>query len=84
MRHVPIAEFQDNAVALLAAAEAGEEIVITREGYDVLHLGLTHAARRARKAAALNNLHRIGQEVRAKYGPTSAAEIREWIEEGRR
>jgi prevent-host-death family protein len=32
MRHVPISEFKDHASELVAAAERGEEIVITRHG----------------------------------------------------
>ena len=31
-RHVPISEFKDHASELVAAAERGEEIVITRHG----------------------------------------------------
>ena len=32
MRSIPVGEFKDNASAFIAAAEAGEEIVITRHG----------------------------------------------------
>ena len=32
MRHVPIAEFKDHLSELVAAVEAGDEIVITRHG----------------------------------------------------
>lgn len=84
MRHVSISEFQANASELLAAAEAGEEIVLTREGEDILKLGLAEGARMARQRAAVEAMYALGQEMKAKYGPTTAAEIREWIEEGRR
>lgn len=83
MRHVPITEFQANAAELLAAAEAGEEIVITRDGRNVLRIGLAEAERLARQAAAVERLVALGREIRATHGPTAAAEIREWVEEGR-
>lgn len=83
MRHVPIAEFQSNAADLLAAAEAGEDILITRDGKDVLRLSLTEDAQVARRRAAIEAMYALGQEIKAKYGPTTAAEIREWIQEGR-
>jgi hypothetical protein len=38
----------------------------------------------ARKREAIDALWALGQQIRKKYGPTTAAEIREWIEEGRR
>lgn len=83
MRHVPIAEFKDKMSEIVAAAEAGEEIVITRHGRDVVKLVAVEVDRLARQRAAVDALYAVGQEIRAKYGPTTAAEIREWIDEGR-
>jgi prevent-host-death family protein len=84
MRHVPIGEFKDKVSEYVAAAEAGDEIVLTRHGREVARLTSTDAARLARQRAAVDALYALGQEIKAKHGPTTAAEIREWIEEGRR
>lgn len=83
MRHVPIAEFKDRASEMIAAAEAGEEIIVTRHGREVAKVMGIAEDRRARQRAAIEAAHRLGQQMREKYGPTSAAEIREWIEEAR-
>lgn len=84
MRHVPIAQFKDKMSEIMAAAEAGENVVITRHGRDYMKLVPVEEDRMARKRAAMDALHALGREVREKHGPTTAAEIREWIEEGRR
>ena len=86
MRHVPIAEFDDRAAEIFAAAESGEQIVITRNGRDVLKLVVVEDQdeRMARQRGAVAAAYALGKEIRAKYGPTSVAEIREWLEEGRR
>ena len=84
MRHVPIAEFEKNVSEFLAAVEAGDEIVVVRSGQEVVRLVATDEARQARKRRAVDALYAIGQEIKAKYGPTTAEEIREWLEEGRR
>lgn len=38
MRHVSFAEFEDKLTEMIAAAEAGEEIVVTRNGVGVVKL----------------------------------------------
>lgn len=83
MRHVPIAQFKDKMSEVMAAAEAGEDIVITRHGRGYMKLVPFEEDRMARKREAIRALSALGDEIRAKHGPTSAAEIRKWIEEGR-
>ena len=84
MRHVPIAQFKDKMSEVMAAVEAGEDVMITRHGRDYMKLVPAEEDRIARKRAAIRALSALGDEIRAKNGPTTAAEIREWIEEGRR
>ena len=84
MRHVPIAQFKDKMSEVMAAAEAGEDVVITRHGRGYMKLIPFQEDRNAMKRDAIRALSALGDEIRAKNGPTSAAEIREWIEEGRR
>lgn len=88
MRHIPIAEFQDRASEIVAAAEAGEEIAITRNGREVVRLVAVEREaeehRLARQREAVEALSAIGRRIRERRGPTTAAEIREWIDEGRR
>lgn len=94
MRHVSIAELKANAEELIAAAEAGEEIAIVREGRDVVRItgfgsrppelvDMRTPEQRERQRAAVDALYELGQQIRAQHGPTTAAEIREWIDEGR-
>lgn len=83
MRHVPLVEFQTNIAEFVAAAQAGEEVVVTDGGYESLRLVRTSAERMEQQRAAVDALYRLGQEIRAKHGPTTATEIREWIEDGR-
>ena len=84
MRHVPIAEFENNVSEYLAAVEAGDEIVVVKHGEEVARLTATSESRQARKRRAVDALYALGQEIKAKYGPTTPEEIREWLEEGRR
>lgn len=83
MRHVPMAEFKDKMAETIAAAEAGEDIVITRHGRQTVRLVPVDEERRARQHAAIKGLIALGEEIRTKYGPTTRAEIRDWIDEGR-
>ena len=84
MRHVPIAEFKDKVSEIVAAAEAGEEIVITRHGRDVAKLTATDAAITARRRAALADMAASRARLRARGVSATREEIREWIDEGRR
>lgn len=84
MRYVPIAQFKDKMSEIMAAAEGGEEVVITRHGRDYMKLVPVAEDRMARQRAAVRDLYNLGQEILRENGPTTAAEIREWIAEGRR
>lgn len=84
MRQVPVAEFKDNASAFIAAAEAGEDIVITRHGKPAVRLTAAVEDRRAAQQAAFAALVELGREHRAKYGSVDIDEIIEWKNEGRR
>jgi prevent-host-death family protein len=83
MRHVPISEFETNISEFVAAARGGEEIVVTREGREELRLVMADMAKMERQRAAVEAMYALGQEVLARNGPTTAAERRAWIEDGR-
>ena len=94
MRDVPISEFKDNASAWIAAAEAGEEIIVTRHGKPAARLvppdgGAARAAaveaeRRERQRVAVDALFEGGRVHRAKYGSVSTEQIVAWIKEDQR
>lgn len=85
-RHVPISEFKDHASELVAAAQKGEEIVITRHGKPTAVLkGLIPSNfDREQAEAAMERL--LGRrDALARRGVTATGE--EWIawkNEGRR
>ena len=84
MRHVPVAEFKDKVSAFIAAAQAGEEIVITRHGRDTVRLVPVRdddVESRRRVFARLAEQHAA---MWAEGRTVTSAEIREWINEGRR
>ncbi len=94
MRHLSIAELKANAEELVAAAEAGEDIAIVREGRDVIRLTSFGTDRpkladtrtpeqRRQQREAVEALMELGREIRARNGPTTAAEIKAWIEDER-
>ncbi len=85
MRSVPIAEFKDNASAWIAAAEGGEDIVITRHGKPSVRLTAAVEDRKAAQRAAFEGMLELGQARRAAGIPsTSIEEIIAWKNEGRR
>ena len=84
MRHVPIAAVKDKLSEYVAAAEAGEEIVITRHGRDVAKLTPTDAAIVERRRAALADMATSRAKLRERGVSVTREEIREWIDEGRR
>lgn len=85
MRHVPVAEFKDSASAWIAAAEAGEEIVITRHGKPAVKLMAVAEDRKAAQRAAVDALFAAGRERRARGEPSvSSEEIIAWIKEDQR
>jgi prevent-host-death family protein len=84
MRHVPIAEFKDRLSEVVAAAEAGEEIVITRHGRDVVKLVAVDQDAAVRRRDTIEAMASLRQELRAKGVRATREEVREWIVEGRR
>lgn len=86
-RHVPISEFKDHASELVAAAERGEDIVITRHGKPTVRLvatAPTNDERRQKARAALARLAEIRAEQRALGMTSTIAEMIAWKNEGRR
>lgn len=87
MRHVPIAEFKDHLSELVAAVEAGEEIVITRHGKAAVRLlpaAETVEERRRRAREALVRMARTRERMRAEGRTATIEEMIEWKNEGRR
>lgn len=86
-RHVPISEFKDHASELVAAAEAGEEIVITRHGRPAAKLTCASGddcTRRERVDRALDNLARMRDNMRKQGRTVTMDELIAWKNEGRR
>lgn len=84
MRHIPIAEFKDRLSEVVAAAEAGEDIMITRHGRDVARLIGAEHDRVARRRAAMAGLFKLRENLRAEGVGATRDEVRAWIDEGRR
>lgn len=86
-RHVPISEFKDHASELVAAAERGEEILITRHGKPAALLSGAVGAesvRRRRAQEALAQLAAIRAEQRELGMTSTIEEMIAWKNEGRR
>jgi prevent-host-death family protein len=86
-RHVPISEFKDHASELVAAAQGGEEIVITRHGKPAACLVAPPAVdgvRRKQAETALARLADIRAEQRSLGMTTTIKEMIAWKNEGRR
>lgn len=88
-RHVPISEFKDHASELVAAAERGEEIVITRHGKPAARLEPvdpvdTEDAQRKRARAAMQSLLAHREKMRAEGRTASIEELISWKNEGRK
>lgn len=72
---------------LVARAEAGEEVIITRHNKPVAKLvpvGEVSPELVARRREALQGLQAIGREMAERGGPITREEILEWVNEGRR
>lgn len=86
-RHVPISEFKDHASELVAAAERGEDIVITRHGKPAVRVSAIVAAedhRKNRVRAALAQLAELRAAQRARGLSSTIEEMIAWKNEGRR
>jgi len=84
MRSVSIDEFENNIDDMLAAAEAGEEITITRNGIPAARLTGAGDERRHQQRVVVAEMVALGRENLRSFGPTSADEIVAWKNEGRR
>ena len=85
MRQIPIAAFKDRVSEFIAAAEAGEEVVITRHGKIAARLlppdDLEERQERAREAMA--RLKVMRDKMRAEGRTATIEEMIEWKNEGR-
>lgn len=86
MRHIPIAAFKDRVSEFIAAAEAGEEVVITRHGKIAARLlppdDLQERSERARQAMV--RLAEIREKMRAEGRTATIEEMIDWKNEGRK
>jgi prevent-host-death family protein len=88
MKHVSIVDAETQLSSLVAEAENGREIVITRDGKPVAKLVQTESTvdrpytpeQIARRRKALEELREIGRRLNIN---ASREQIKAWIEEGR-
>jgi prevent-host-death family protein len=86
MRLVALSEAKDHLSEFVAAAEAGQEITITRHGKPAARLVALLPepdARHAAKRAAIDRLAEIRAELRARGMTASVEEMISWKNEGR-
>ena len=86
MRHVPIAAFKDHLSDMIAAAEAGEEIVITRHGKAAAKLVPAVEnleARRMKALAAFARMAELRKKMRAEGRTATIEDMIAWKNEGR-
>ncbi len=83
MRTLAVAEAKDRFSELVAAAQAGEEIVITRHGKPAAKLVAAQDDARGRNRQVIDEMIALGKEMRAKYGSTPIADLIAWKNEGR-
>jgi len=86
MRQIPIAAFKDRVSEYIAAAEAGEEVLITRHGKIAARLlppdDLRERSERAR--LAMDRLKQMRDRMRAEGRTATVEEMIEWKNEGRK
>ena len=87
MRHVPIGAFKDKVSEYVSAAEAGEEVVITRHGRVTARLvppvaDVSIARQRAQEA--FDDMAEARRRMRSKGLKISPEEWVTWKNEGRR
>lgn len=86
-RHVPISAFKDHASEYAAAANAGEEIVLTRHGRPYARLAplqQTNDEAYEKRKAAVARLLELREKLRAEGRTATIEEMIEWKNEGRR
>jgi len=86
MRQIPIAAFKDRVSEYVAAAEAGEEVVITRHGKVAARLlppdNLKERSKGAR--AAMVRMKEMRDKMRAEGRTATIDEMIAWKNEGRK
>ncbi len=87
MESVGLFEAKTHLSELIARAERGEEVIITRHNKPVAKLvPITEVSPELyqRRLAALDALQAVGREVEKRGGPITVEEILSWRDEGRR
>ena len=79
MRHVPIAEFKDKMSEIIAAVEAGEEVVVTRHGKAAVRLLPAEEALEERRRRAREALARMAEQRERMRAEGRTVTIDEWI-----
>lgn len=84
---VGLFEAKSHLSELVARAEAGDEVIITRHNRPVARLVPIDSISPelvARRREALARLRAIGQDVERQSGPITREDILGWVQEGRR
>lgn len=86
MRHIPIAAFKDRVSEFVAAAEAGEEVIITRHGKIAARLMPPDnlGERQAIARDSMLKLKIMRDRMRAEGRTATIDEMIEWKNEGRK
>jgi prevent-host-death family protein len=86
MRHVPLAAFKDRASEFIAAAERGEEIIVTRHGKPAARIttAVDREERQRRTREALIGLADLRAKMRKGGRTATLEEVIGWKNEGRR
>jgi prevent-host-death family protein len=90
METVGLFEAKTHLSELIARAERGEEVVITRHNKPVAKIvPITKPGRASpelvqQRREAIKGMQAIGREMEARGGPITVEEILEWVREGRR
>ncbi len=87
MESIGLFEAKTHLSELVARAEQGEEVIITRHNKPVAKLvPITEVSPElvARRRQIAAEMQAIGREMAARGGPITREEILEWVREGRR
>jgi prevent-host-death family protein len=87
METVGLVEAKTHLSELVARAEQGEEVIITRHNKPVAKLvpiGEVSPELVAQRLRAIAEMQAIGRKIAERGGPVTDAEIQDWIREGRR
>jgi prevent-host-death family protein len=82
LREVQASEAKTHLPQLLDEVERGATIVITRHGRRIARLVPAAQHRQQEIAEALENIKKLGKEIRAEFGGATVEEILAWRHEG--